>query len=387
MLRVALSGAMALATIIGSVAIGLGGQDATKATAGEEQGKKRKDRLAEPWPDAQKLRERQVAAENRPLFRTADPLAVTLAADFKALSKDRQVDSPKRFPGVLTVAGEGRQPVAIPVQLGTRGNLRLNSRTCSFVPLRVEFSKKETETKGTPFESQGSLKLVTHCENTGDHEQYVLGESLAYKIANILTPDSFRIRVARATYVDTTKGKTLTTRSAIFIEDQDDLARRMQGRIAPVEKLLFRNLDQPSLLRLTVFQVMIGNTDYSIHALHNARLIQDPQGVMRPVAYDFDVSGLVNPPYAAPDPRLRLSSVRDRRYRGPCLPVEQLEPTLAEFRAKKAEILALYDAEAGLNERYRNAAKDYLKDFFDIIANQRRTKFLFVDRCRPSVGM
>lgn len=385
MRRVALAGAMALGTIVGSVAIGLGEQGATQSTAREDQGKKKKDRLGEPWPGAQELSERQVASENRSLFRSAEPLPFTLAADFKALSKDRQVDSPKRFPGVLTVTGERGQPVAIPVQLGTRGNLRLNPRACSFVPLRVEFSKAAA--KGTAFERQGALKLVTHCQNSGEYEQYVLGESLAYKIANLLTPASFRIRVARATYVDSATGKALTTRWAIFIEDQDDVARRMQGRIAPLEERLFRNLDQRSLLRLSVFQVLIGNTDFSIHALHNVRLVQDPEGVLRPVAYDFDSSGLVSPPYAAPDSRLRISSVRDRRYRGPCLPVEQLEPTLAEFRAKKAEILALYDAEAALTSTHREAAKHYLKDFFDIIASEKRTKFLFVDRCRPSVGM
>jgi hypothetical protein len=161
----------------------------------------------------------------------------------------------------------------------------------------------------------------------------------------------------------------------------------MQGRIAPLEKRLFRHLDQPSLLRLAAFQVLIGNTDYSIHALHNVRLIEDPEGVLRPVAYDFDSSGLVNPPYAAPDRRLQMPSVLHRRYRGPCLPLEHLEPTLAEFRAKKAEILALYDAEAGLTKGNRETAKDYLKDFFDIIANDKRTKGLFLDRCRPSAGI
>jgi len=358
---------MALGTILLSVAIGVGGQD------------------EKPWPGAEELRKRQGVAENLPLFRTAEPLVFKLAADFKSLNRDRKVDSPKRFPGVLTVAGEGGQPVAIPVQASTRGKLRLARKVCSFPPLRVQFSKKEA--KGTAFESQGSLKLVTHCENTGEYEQYVLRESLAYKIANVLTPASFRIRVARATYVDSTTGKTLTTRASFFIEDQNTVARRMQGRIALLEKRLFRHLDQPSLVRLAVFQVLIGNTDYSIHALHNVRLIQDPQGILRPVAYDFDSSGLVNPPYAAPDRRLQISSVLERRYRGPCLPVEELEPTVAEFRAKKAEILALCDAEAGLTRRHRDAAKDYLTDFFDIIANERRTKLLFVDRCRPSAGI
>jgi hypothetical protein len=82
-----------------------------------------------------------------------------------------------------------------------------------------------------------------------------------------------------------------------------------------------------------------------------------------------------------------LQSVRERRYRGPCLPVEQLEPTLAEFRARKAKILALYDAEEALTASRRAEAKDYLNEFFDVIADQRRTKLLFVERCRPLAGM
>lgn len=377
----------ALATLIGSAAsFGLAAQETPPAPTREDGGSdKKKDRLAEPWPSAEELRKRQVAAEELPLFKSAEPLAFTLKADFKGLKQDRVVDSPKRFPGVLTVSGEGGRPVAIPVQVSTRGNLRLNPRVCSFPPLRLQFAKQNV--KGTVFESQGSLKLVTHCKESGDYEQHLLGEALAYRIANILTPDSFRTRVARASYVESSSGKPLTTRRAILIEDESDLARRMQGRIAALEKRLFRNLDQPSLLRLTVFQAMIGNTDFSIHALHNVRLIQDREGVLRPIAYDFDSSGLVSPPYAAPDPRLGISSVRERRYRGPCVPIEELEPTLAEFRAKQQEVLALYDGEAELTDTHRRTAKDYLKDFFGLIGSQRRSKLLFVERCSTAVGM
>ena len=380
----ALAGAFALVTIAGPAAIARG-QAATQTPASQDPGRKNTDRLAEPWPDDAGLRKRRLAAENLPLFKTSQPLTFTLAADFKAVNRDREVDSAKRFPGVLTVAGETGQPLAIPVQLGTRGNLRLDRRTCTFAPLRVEFPKNGVE--GTVFERQGSLKLVTHCQNSKDADQLVLGEALAYRIANLLTPASFRVRLARATYVQAATGKKLTTRWAIFIEDQDDVARRMQGRIAPLTKKLFRDLDQPSLLRLAVFQTLIGNTDYSIHALHNVRLVQDREGILRPVGYDFDVSGLVNPPYGAPDRRMNLSSLRERRYRGPCLGLETLEPALAELRAKRAEILALYDAERGLGATERQTAKDYLAEFFDIISSARRSKTLFVERCRPASGM
>lgn len=375
--RSARPAALGLAVIVGTVAPALESQEGGPPTAAG----KKTDPLAEPWPDAERLKRRRESAQDLPLFRAAQPLDITLAAAFKDVNDDREVDSTKRFPGVLTVAGAGGKRVGIPVELGTRGHLRLNRRVCSFVPLKVEFSKAEA--KGTAFENHGSLKMVTHCQNSGDHDQYLLGEALAYRIANLLTPHSFRVRVARTTYLDSTNGKELTTRWSMFIEDQDDVARRAEARLAPIEKRLFHQVDRPSLLRLAVFQVLIGNTDYSISALHNIRLLQDREGVLRPVAYDFDVSGLVNPPYAAADPRLRIANVQQRLYRGPCVPLDHLEATLAEFRAKGPEILALCDAETGFTQRTRSVMKDYLKEFFEIIASPSRSKFLFVDKCRP----
>ena len=405
--RSGLAAGMAL-LLLGWGAAGRGGEGAGQAAAGEEQDKdqKKKARLVEPWPDARKLEERQIAAEKLPLFSTAEPLPFTLTADFDAVNKDRVIDSPQRFPAVLTVAGRSGAPVAMPVRLGSRGNLRLDKEVCDFVPLRVEFPKKEA--RGTPFEGQGSLKLVTHCRDSRENEQYVLRESLAYKIFNVLSPASFRIRTARVTYLESGKGKEITTRWAFFIEDQDDLARRLQGRIAPFEKRLFDQLDRESLLRMTIFQALIGNTDYSIYALHNVRLVLDHEGVLRPFAYDFDGSGLVDSGYAAPDPRLRIASVRDRLYRGPCLAPPLMEPALDEFRARKPEILALFDAEVALTGKDPKAVifdrfarpptgvsppgvvgsvKNYLAAFFKILDTPKRTKMLVTDRCRNATGM
>jgi len=383
--HVAFAGALALGLVVASAATGRDAKAQTTPTPGESPARTKLDRLADPWPDDETLRKRSRASESLPLFSASEPIAFTLAADFRAVNRDREVDSAKRFPAILTIAGDGGQPVAIPVQLGTRGNLRLDRRTCAFVPLRIDFPKKEI--KGTVFERQGSLKLVTHCRNDHPHDQRVLGEALAYRIANTLTADSFRVRLARATYVEASGGKTVAIRWALFIEDPDDVARRMLGRIAPVRKKVFGDVHLRSLLRLSVFQVMIGNTDYSIHALHNIRLVQDREGVLRPIAYDFDVSGLVNPPYGAPDRRMNLANLLERRYRGPCLGLDVLEPTLAEFRARKDEILALYDAEPRMAAPERDSARRYLTDFFDILASPRRSKTLFVGRCRPAHGM
>src|SRR5439155_27257113 len=105
----------------------------------------------------------------------------------------------------------------------------LMSRNWSFVPLRVECPRPEVE--GTVFEGVGSLKLGTHCEGDQEYEQYTLREYLAYRIFNLLTPRSFRARLAMATHVDSISGKTLAIRYARFIESEADVSRGLEGRV------------------------------------------------------------------------------------------------------------------------------------------------------------
>src|SRR5262249_6797543 len=132
-------------------------------------------------------------------------------------------------------------------------------------------------------------------------------------------------------------------------------------------RLTFKDLEQESLMTMMLFEYMIGNTDVSIVKLHNVKIMVNEQRTVRPVPYDFDFSGLVDTPYANPDPRLSIASVRDRLYRGPCRTEAELEPVLAKFRAAKAGVLALYDSLPDLNAGYRKAAKSYLEDFYGSI--------------------
>jgi hypothetical protein len=343
------------------------------------------EKLNEPWPDAAKLEQRRVEAERLALFASAEPLVVTITADFDAINKIRQPDSPKRLPGVIELAGEGGKTVSVPVQLGSRGHLRLNPRTCSMIPLRVEFTKQDV--KGSIFDGQNALKLVTHCENDTEYEQNVLAEYLAYRIGNLFTPLSYRARLVKATYVDSGKHKSIGTRYGAFIEEDDDVARRNGGRIIPLPNQVFRLLDQDSLMVMSLLQFMVGNTDYSIITLHNVRLMQPPDGPLRTFAFDFDVSGLVNARYAIPPRGLGIATVRDRFYRGPCLTVEQLEPWLAKFRGKQSEVTALVDAVPGFESGRRRDIHEFLGDFFSIVNSGSRTKRLLVDRCPKVAGM
>jgi hypothetical protein len=342
-------------------------------------------KLGEPWPDAEAMRKRRVDAENRPLFQGAAPLTFTLTANFNAVNKDRDENSTKRFPGTLVVTGDHRKSGPIAVNLGSRGHFRLRRTSCSFVPLRVEFDKQDTT--GTVFDGQKALKLVTHCRDNNDYEQYTLREYLVYRIFNLFTPRSFRARLAKVTYVQSDGGKPLTTRYGLFIEDDDDVARRTEGRIAELFNVSFKELDLESQTLMFLFEYMIGSTDLSIVRLHNVRLVQNRATTLYPVPYDFDLAGLVDTSYALVEKRLGIASERERLYRGPCRTEADLEPLLERFRAKKSEVMALYDSVADLDMGYRRDAKKYLDEFYTLIGRKDRVKKVLVDGCTPTAGM
>jgi len=329
-------------------------------------------------PAAAALRVRRADAEKRALFQSNEPLVLTLESDFGLVTKDRDPESTKQYPGVLKTTDASGRAVDIPVQLAARGNLRRNR--CDFLPLRVTFSKPET--KGTPFEMRGAgLKLVTHCSGGRDYEQYILREYLAYRINHIITPNSFRARLARITYVDSTKGKPITTRYAIFLEDDDDVARRLGGKVDDRKNVMFSQLHPVALAHMTIFEFMIANTDYSIMAQHNVRLVGTDVGLTYPIPYDFDISGLVSAPYGAHDPRLRLKALTDRLYRGPCITPERMAVMLNTFRIKKPEVLDAAATVPDMTEATRYEVKRFLNEFFALIDRPGAVKLHLVQTC------
>jgi hypothetical protein len=341
-------------------------------------------RKTQPWPEAAEMEKRRQDAEARRLFQETDPLSFTLTADFKAVGKDRQPGRQKSFPAVVETTGDDGQPRSIPITLRTRGHARL-IRNCGFVPLRLEFPREEA--KGTPFDGHGTLKLGTHCHGSKEYEQGALREYLAYRIFNLLTPRSFRVRLARATYVDSRTKREIATRYGMFLESERDLARRLEGRIADLPRTVFRQLDREALLWMMLFEYMIGNTDLSVYVQHNVRLVQNQAGRVHPIPYDFDYAGLVNAPYAVPARGLNLKTVLERAYLGPCPTTEELTALMAGFRDKKTGIMSLIDSIEGFQAGTRRELKAYLEEFFAIAEKPRDAKRVFIDGCTKRAGM
>jgi hypothetical protein len=92
-------------------------------------------------------------------------------------------------------------------------------------------------------------------------------------------------------------------------------------------------------------------------------------GVLLPVPYDFDSTGIVDAPYAAPATSLRIQNVRQRLYRGPCRDLAVLEPVFDLFAAQRTAIAQLFTPAAGLTERSARRASDYIDDFYAVLAD------------------
>jgi hypothetical protein len=336
-------------------------------------------------PTAEKIAEWKKESESLVLFADSATLEFTLVGNFRNISKDRDTLSTAEYWGEVRIADAAGSEQKLAVQLRTRGHFRLARRNCAFVPLRLNFVKKEV--KGTVFDGQDKIKLVTHCNSNSMYDEYVIREFLAQKVHNLITPRSYRARLAKVTYVDSATGNALETRNGILMEHEDDVARRMEGEIREIRGAMFADVDAKQLNEVSVFQAFIGNTDWSLLALHNVRLVQRQDGILLPIVYDLDFSGLVGTRYATPDPRMGIRSVRERLYRGPCRPLADLEPLFQGYLANEERIHQLYQNTPGLDGRYRQDTKNFLDQWFKMLRSPRDLKWFFVDNCRNVPGM
>jgi len=205
---------------------------------------------------------------------------------------------------------------------------------------------------------------------------------------NVLTPRSFRARLADVKYVDAASRKTIETRTGLFLEDDDDVARRLEGRVSDTTVFAFDGMDRATSTLMMLFEYMIGNTDLSVRALHNVRIVLTQSGTRYPVPYDFDYSGVVDAVYAAPSPFLHsIESVRDRVYLGPCRTPAELEEAFTQFRAARSELTAVYDSIPALKPKYVSAAKKYLDQFYRTIERPDSVKRSFIDGCEKQPYM
>lgn len=322
-----------------------------------------------------------VAQPAKPLFAASDPMHITIQAPFSTLGHSRK--SGGSVAGTLTEANGA----ALPVSLSLRGITRRTSEVCQFPPLKVQFTTPPPA--ASLFAGQKKLKLVTHCRNAPAFQQYVLLEYAAYRMYNLLTPRSFRVRLANIDYVDA-NGRPLISRAGYFIEELGDLARRNGLPVTHAPNLIaLASLSRTDAARYALFQDMIANHDWSMRAgpagkdcCHNAELIGPlAAGSTVAIPYDFDFSGLVDAPYASPPDQLKIGSVRDRVYRGYCAHNAEVLAVARQMRDARPQLIATLSQTPGLDPKVASRAAAFLGGFFGQIATDQDLGAKLLSRC------
>jgi hypothetical protein len=303
------------------------------------------------------------------LFGEEEPLDITLKFDIKSYQRGKMKG--EYLPVQLTYHVNDSLDINKKVRVKARGEFR--RAHCILPPFWLNIKKAKVGNRY--LEGTKKIKIVTHCKDSKQYEQYVIKEYLTYKMYNEISPYSFRARLIRMKYIDTGRKNKETSSWAFMIEPEEMMAERLDVLSIKSDNVSMHFTDTLSMDVVAVFMYMIGNADYSVAGRHNLKLIRfkDPQKPLPvPIPYDFDYAGIVNADYAVPGENLGITSVTDRYYLGPCREDHQFLAAIDQISPNKDTILGLVDDSPYLDDRNKKQMDRYLREFFSEAERQER---------------
>jgi len=313
------------------------------------------------------------------IFGPEEPLEFIVATNFKALTKNKKKDEYQIAQVIYNLWDSIN--ISREIRIKPRGVFRLDN--CSNPPLWINM--KKTDEVFELLDGLKKMKLVIPCRGQSQYQDYIFTEYLAYKLYNIITDYSFKVRLIKVNYSDT-EGKAKPGNAYTFIlESQKALAERKESIPIKNDRVSAKSLDEEYAAILYIYQYMIGNTDWSVPGLHNMKLLKT-NDVSRlrpiPVTYDFDYCGLVDASYAIPGTHVDIESVRERTYMGYCLPDELMDKTFKLFIEKESDVMAVVREFDLMSDKSKKKSLSYLEDFYDIIKDPKRRDSRIIRTCK-----
>jgi hypothetical protein len=310
------------------------------------------------------------SGSERPLFASDEILQITIETNLAELLGDRSEERSYHEAGISVFEGNS-EPIKLKGKLKTRGHFRNDEDNCAFAPIWIKFKKEDTQS--TVFKGHKRLKIVNPCDLNAESNQFIMQEYLGYRIYNLLTDSSFRVRPVKIKYVDKSTNETHETFS-FFIEDSENLGNRLNGKEVEDfgEITHVPNYNNPPTMEL--FQYMIGNDDWGIPD-HNMKVFKIKNNAGHVVVpYDFDLSHVVNADYAYLD--------RERkRFRGFCLTKKEYMKSFGLFNSRKEEFRELYDNFEMLDQTKKEQTLKFIDRFYRTINSPERRQTKIFDQC------
>lgn len=320
-----------------------------------------------------------------PLFQSDEMLKVTIKGPFKRIMEVRSLEDEIGSFSYVDADGNVQD---LNVKLRVRGKFRRNPAACEFAPLRLEF--KKAEVKDTLFDKQDKVKLVTHCQNRStSHTQSLLREYLVYRVFNMLTDMSYRVRFLEITYEETEAKRKPLVEYGFLIEHKSRLGKRIGAKpVREEDRIRVSKLHGDFMNLTSIFQYFIANLDFSAIAsseedscCHNHTLFGEGEELYYSIPYDFDMSGFVSARYARPNAKFGLKSITARYYRGRCTNNEHVPAVLAKFDAIREDIYSLVRTFPNMTKGSRKKLLRFIGKFYDILDDPAKVEKKLTGKC------
>ncbi len=284
---------------------------------------------------------------------------MTLAVNMTEMLSNRK--TAKYFPAMLITSGGEKYKV----KLRVRGRFR--RMKCGMPPFKIEFQKSALTAVG--LDTLDDIKVTIPCLEQANGNELVVKEYLAYRMFEHLTPQSVRARLVKMTLKDTGPDKKEDMEwTCIFVEDDDEVARRLSSTVIDHFGLPADTLEPQQYALAAMFQYFVGNTDWDYAMHRNVHVVQPKVGGKAlAVPYDFDFSGFVSAPYASPSVESGLKSVRGRWLMAEGLKEPDLRAALKRLQDNREALLTICRSKYLSKSSIKNIT-EFLTDFYDEMA-------------------
>lgn len=325
-----------------------------------------------------------LSAQSTPtLWSSQEPLEMTLTTNLRDLIRERDSTKLEWYGAEMRYKNADGTEDTIAVQLRARGHFRRKSSTCTFPPiyLRAEREVRDSSVlRGNP-----RVKITTPCRNnSANYQQFIFTEYQVYKTYELIDSVYHRTRLAKVTYVDSAARMRPVEVMAFFLETGEEVGDEHGLEYVELSGATWEYIAPEVIDRISLFEYWVANTDWSVAGVHNVALFRTPDLMFRPVAYDFDWTGVVNATYARPNTFLGMTSTRQRRHRGPCRSAAAWAPTIAHFQAQREAYNTIWTTPLpGQDPKKLAEAKRYLDELWPLLTDANKFKREIIDECQP----
>lgn len=301
----------------------------------------------------------------------AQQIKLHITYPFDSLQKSRKDELPATF-SITTNQGilfENEE-----LKLNLRGKFR--RITCDMPPLLLNFKKSMLKDKGLL--SHDEIKLVTHCIPGDDGIQNLEEEMLCYQLYASLNPYSYRVIWTEVTYCDSDHPDSCYTSAGLLLEPD----KTMELRLGIEERKLFNlsvdSLDFDTYSKMTAFNFLIGNRDWSVASSRNAKLFFHP-GLKKYVVipYDFDYANIVGAMYRKERLPHSMTHPFDRIYNGEYFEERSAEILQTFFPLQDQLMQVIVHAVNPITKDRRQKIEKYFSQWFSMMqkTNINRLKY------------